>query len=63
MQDVLIHMDQAHHPSDVDLPGYRLHRLRGELDGYWSVTISSNWRIIYRFEDGDALDIDLVDYH
>jgi proteic killer suppression protein len=45
------------------LPGYRLHRLKGEWKGYWSVTISGNWRIVFRFEDGDAFDLDLVDYH
>jgi len=45
------------------LPGYRLHRLKGEWKGYWSVTISGNWRIVFRFEDGDAFGVDLVDYH
>ena len=63
IRDVLFNLDQAHHPSDLNLPGYRLHALRGELKGHWSVTISGNWRIIFRFEDGDALDVDLVDYH
>lgn len=47
----------------LDLPGYRLHLLRGDRKGHWSVTISGNWRIVFRFEDGDALDVDLVDYH
>jgi proteic killer suppression protein len=61
--DVLAHLAQARHPMDLDLPGYRLHALRGELKGYWSVTISGNWRIVFRFEDGDAFDVDLVDYH
>ena len=50
-------------PADLDLPGYRLHALKGDCKGYWSVTISGNWRIIFRFEDGNALDVDLVDYH
>lgn len=63
IKDVLGHLDLAHHPTDLDLPGYRLHPLRGELKGYWSVTISGNWRTIFRFEDGDTLEIDLVDYH
>jgi proteic killer suppression protein len=61
--DVLAHLDMARHPRDLDLPGYRLHPLRGELKGHWSVTISGNWRIVFRFEDGDAFDVDLVDYH
>jgi toxin HigB-1 len=63
IRDVLAHLDEARRPTDLDLPGYRLHPLRGDLKGQWSVTISGNWRIIFRFEDGDAYDIDLVDYH
>ena len=63
LKDALAHIDLARHPADVDLPGYRLHSLKGELKGHWSVTISGNWRIIFRFEDGDAFDVDLVDYH
>ena len=61
--DVLGHLDQAVKPSDLDLPGYRLHPLKGDRKGLWSVSISGNWRIIFRFKDGDALDVDLVDYH
>jgi len=61
--DVLAHLDRAHRPSDLDLPGYRLHPMRGNLKGTWSVTISGNWRITFRFEDGNAYDVDLVDYH
>jgi len=47
----------------MNLPGYRLHQLRGDRRGFWSVTISENWRIIFRLEDGDAYEVDLVDYH
>src|ERR1700683_1891860 len=57
--DVLGHLDGAQRPSDLDLPGYRLHAFKGDLKGMWSVTISGNWR----FVDGDAFDVDLVDYH
>ncbi len=63
IRDVLAHLDRAERPADLDLPGYRLHALKGDLKGYWSVTISGNWRVIFRFEDGDAFDINLVDYH
>lgn len=63
IRDVLAHLDRAVEWSDIDLPGYRLHRLKGNLKGHWSVTISGNWRITFRFEDGEALDVDLVDYH
>lgn len=45
------------------MPGWRLHALRGNLEGFWSVTITGNWRLIFRFEDGDAFDLDLIDYH
>ena len=61
--DVLSHLDRAEQPSDLDLPGYRLHSLKGVLKGLWSVTISGNWRIVFRFADGNAFDVDLVDYH
>lgn len=61
--DVLAHLDRALRPSDLDLPGYRLHPLKGSLKGMWSVTVSSNWRIVFRFGDGDEFDVDLVDYH
>ena len=47
----------------MDLPGFRLHPLKGDLAGFWSVTVSGNWRLIFRFEDGHASDVDLVDYH
>ncbi|MCA2971464.1 MAG: type II toxin-antitoxin system RelE/ParE family toxin [Brevundimonas sp.] len=63
IRDVLSQLDQAARATDLDLPGYRLHALKGDLQGFWSVTISGNWRIIFRFEDGAALDVDLVDYH
>lgn len=63
IRDVLAHLDSAAKPSDVDFPGYRLHPLKGGLKGYWSVTISGNWRIVFRFAAGDALDVDLADYH
>ena len=59
----LADLDDARKPSDLDLPGYRLHPLKGDLNGYWSISISGNWRVIFRFEDGDVYDVDLVDYH
>ncbi|HUD99372.1 MAG TPA: type II toxin-antitoxin system RelE/ParE family toxin [Bryobacteraceae bacterium] len=61
--DVLAHLDTALHPADVDLPGYRLHALKGDLKGSWSISISGNWRIVFRFEEGEVFDVDLVDYH
>ena len=62
--DVLAVLDTAEEPGDVGLfPGWRLHPLKGDLKGWWSVTITGNWRIIFRFERGDAFDVDLRDYH
>jgi len=63
ISDVSAHLDRAVRPSDLDLPGYRLHPLKGRLKGTWSVTISGNWRIVFRFDDGAAFDVDLMDYH
>jgi proteic killer suppression protein len=59
----LADLDDALKPQDLDLPGYRLHRLKGDLQGFWGIWISANWRIIFRFEGGDAYDVDLIDYH
>lgn len=56
-------LDVAQTPQDMDLPGYRLHPLIGDLQGFWSIRVSGNWRLIFRFDDGDVYDVDLVDYH
>jgi len=56
-------LDVAETPEAVNLPGYRLHPLRGDLRGFWSIRVSGNWRIIFRFDDRDVYDVDLVDYH
>jgi toxin HigB-1 len=45
------------------MPGMRLHSLKGDLAGFWSLSVSGNWRIIFRFENGEIHDVDLVDYH
>ena|SRR5579872_1232764 len=63
ISDVLAQLDVAVRPSDLDLPGYRLHALKGGRKGLWSVTISGNWRIVFRIEDGNAFEVDLMDYH
>jgi proteic killer suppression protein len=46
----------------MDMPGFRLHPLKGEMKGFWAVTVRANWRVTFRF-DGDAEDVDYVDYH
>ena len=63
VERILARLDQALVIEDMDLPGYRLHSLKGDLKGFWSVSISGNWRIIFRFEHGKARDIEMIDYH
>ncbi len=63
VERVLARLEEASEVGDMGLPGFRLHPLKGELAGYWSVTISGNWRIVFRFEDGHARDVNLIDYH
>ena len=60
---LLSDLDAAVQPRDLDLPGYRLHRLTGARRGSWSVRVSGNWRLVFRFRDGEATDVDLLDYH
>jgi proteic killer suppression protein len=60
---ILDALDQAEVLSDVDLPGFGLHALTGDLRGRYAVTVSRNWRITFAFEGGSATDIDLEDYH
>jgi proteic killer suppression protein len=63
LRDILARLDAASSELDMDLPGFRLHALKGELKGYWAVTVRANWRVIFRFAHGDVLDVDYVDYH
>lgn len=63
VQRVLSLLSVAELPEDVDLPGFGLHALRGNLKGFWSVTVSRNHRIIFRFDNKHVHDVDLVDYH
>ncbi len=62
-EDILARLDEAETPQAMNLPGYRLHLLKGDLRGFWSVTVRANWRIIFRLEGADALDVELTDYH
>lgn len=63
LRRILARLDAARGPEDMDAPGFRLHPLKGDLRGFWSVTVRANWRVIFRIEDGEAIDVDLVDYH
>ena len=63
LRRILARLDAAKTVADMDLPGYRLHALKGEFSGFYAVTVRANWRVIFQFEQGQALDVDYVDYH
>ena len=56
-------LNLAHQPVDMDLPGWRLHSLKGQLAGFWAIDVSATWRLMFRFDDHDAVDVQLIDYH
>jgi toxin HigB-1 len=63
LRDILTALNDPSTVDDMDLPSYRLHRLKGDLNGHFAITVRANWRLIFRFEDGEAFDLDFVDYH
>ena len=63
LKRILLALHHSRNPEGMSLPGFRLHPLKGELKGRWAVSVSGNWRIVFRFEGEDAVDVDLVDYH
>ena len=56
-------LDSAMTLFDMDIPGYRLHALRGTRSGFWAISVSGNWRLTFRFTDGNVYDVDYEDYH
>jgi toxin HigB-1 len=62
-RDILARLDAALAVGDMDVPGLRLHPLKGREKGFWAVTVRANWRVIFRFAGHDAFDVDYVDYH
>jgi len=63
IRTILSFLDAAGSPEDMDQPTLRLHALKGDLKGFWAVTVRANWRIVFRFENGRAFDVDFIDYH
>jgi toxin HigB-1 len=63
LRDILARLDAAVTTADMDLPGFRLHPLKGELKGCWAVTVRANWRVVFRIADGEVSNVDYVDYH
>ena len=60
---ILTVLDRSTGPEGMDLPGFHLHPLKGNLKGHYAVSVSGNWRVTFRFEDGHAEDVDYLDYH
>jgi len=56
-------LDTAQAVEDMDIPGFRLHPLKGKLRGRWSITVNGNWRLTFAFQDGNAYVLDYEDYH
>jgi proteic killer suppression protein len=63
LRDILAILDRSRKPDDLNLPGFRLHPLKGVLKGHWAVCVSGNWRVTFRFEAGEVWDVDYLDYH
>ena len=56
-------LDSAKTIEDMNAPGFRLHPLKGNRKGFWAIAVSGNWRVVFRFEDDNAYDVDYEDYH
>jgi proteic killer suppression protein len=63
LRDILATLHAAPTVAHMDLPGFRLHPLKGRMKGTWAVTVRANWRVIFHFTEGSAEDVDYVDYH
>jgi toxin HigB-1 len=63
IENILAVLNRACTAEDMNLPGFRLHALKGDLKGFYAVTVRANYRVIFRFEKGHVFDVDLVDYH
>jgi proteic killer suppression protein len=63
LRQILSFLNVSQEPADMNLPGFRLHPLKGERKGQWAVSVTGNWRIVFEFEDENVTNVDLVDYH
>jgi len=63
LERILDRLAASKKPKDMDLPGYDLHDLKGKLEGYYAVSVNGNWRVIFTFNDENAVDVDYDDYH
>ena len=60
---ILARLDASSAAKDMNLPGLGLHPLSGKQDGLWAVSVFGNWRVVFEFENGNAIDVDYLDYH
>ena len=63
IRNIVSSLDSANSLDDLNIPSYKLHPLTGNRNGQWSITVRSNWRIVFKFENGNAYDVEFVDYH
>ena len=63
LRNILARLDAAYSVEDMNLPGFKLHQLKGDLSGFWAVTVRANWRVAFRFVENHAFDVDYLDYH
>lgn len=63
IREILTALDATTTVTVLNHPSLRLHPLKGKLKGFWAVTVRANWRVIFRFENGRAFDVDFIDYH
>ena len=63
LEDLLDILNAASNIKDMNFPGSGLHQLKGKLKGYWAIKVSGNWRLIFKFSNTNAFDVDYIDYH
>ena len=63
LRQIMAALDFSQGPEGMNLPGFRLHALKGSVKGHYAVSVSGKWRVTFRFEDGEAVDVDYLEYH
>ena len=63
LRDILAVLDRSRRVQDADLPGFRLHPMKGKMKGHYAIDVSGNWRVTFRFEESGVVDVDYLDYH
>ncbi|WP_448003371.1 type II toxin-antitoxin system RelE/ParE family toxin [Agromyces bauzanensis] len=63
LRRILTALDVAQSPADLEIPSFRTHALKGDLEGHWSIWVNGNWRVTFRFRESDVELVDYRDYH